>query len=132
VDQTRQTGLDTPITLDLTGRIGTPTQLRLVGSPQHGNLVMGPGGTAVYTPDLGFSGLDDFTYAFTGGGGVSVLGTMHIQVGNGLPQNVGSSLPRTGADTGRAVQAGAGLLLAGLLLVFVAGRRARELGQPGS
>jgi LPXTG-motif cell wall-anchored protein len=118
VEQTRTTGLDQPLALDLTGRTGSPTHVRVVAGPEHGTVVLSPNGTAVYTPDSGFSGADDFTYAFTGGSGVAVTGTMHIRVGSGLP--------RTGAEVGHAVGAGGLLVIFGLLLLVVGRRRTRD------
>jgi LPXTG-motif cell wall-anchored protein len=116
--QTRSTGVDQPLAVDLTGRSGAPSGLHLIGGPTHGSVTLRPDGTALYVPALGYSGVDAFTYAFTGGGGAPVTGTVHIRVG--------AALPRTGAETAQQVTAGLGLLLVGFLLALIGRRRPRE------
>ena len=106
------------MTVDLTGRGTHPTGLHVVDGPAHGTVTLRPDGTALYAPDRGYSGVDAFTYAFTGGSGTPYTGTVHIQVGG--------ALPRTGADTGRAVGAGLALLLGGWFLLLVGRRRNRD------
>jgi LPXTG-motif cell wall-anchored protein len=123
MEQSRTTGLDQPVTVDLTGRGASPTHLRLADAPQHGSVALGPDGTAVYTPDTGFSGEDSFTYTFTGGSGVAISGVVHVRVGDAV------RLPRTGADTARDIAAGLGLLLVGFLLLAV-GRRRTDDDEP--
>ena len=49
-------------------------------APSHGTVTINTGGTYVYTPAVGFSGVDSFTYTATDAGGFSSTATVHLTV----------------------------------------------------
>jgi len=78
------TGQDTPIT---DGQVvgqdpeGDPLDFSVVDDPTDGTVLMALDGSFVYTPDLGFYGVDTFTFEATDPGAmVSNLGTVTITV----------------------------------------------------
>ena len=60
---------------------GVVTGYAVVSGPSHGATVIS-GGTAVFTPNAGFYGLDSFTFRATGPGGSSAAATISVSVGN--------------------------------------------------
>ncbi len=64
-----------------------PDTLRVSGAsnPSNGTTVVRPDGTVRYTPDVGFSGTDHFTYTIDDGRGGSDTGRITVTVSNGLP-----------------------------------------------
>ncbi len=59
---------------------GVVTSYAIVAGPSHGAAVI-LGGTAVYTPNAGYSGSDSFTFSATGPGGTSTAATITVTVG---------------------------------------------------
>ncbi|MBR0903878.1 carbohydrate-binding domain-containing protein [Bradyrhizobium liaoningense] len=55
----------------------------LAQGPKHGSLILLPDGTFTYTPDAGFSGVDNFQFAATNEYKLSDTGNVAIKVGHG-------------------------------------------------
>jgi len=49
----------------------------------HGTLVLNPNNSFTYTPDAGYTGIDQFTYTIGDGSGLTDVGLMTISVGDG-------------------------------------------------
>ena len=71
-----QQAVTVPVTSNDTGNF---TSIAIVQAPAHGAAVVN-GLSVVYTPTVGFSGADTFTYTDTGPGGTSAPATVTIQV----------------------------------------------------
>ncbi|MBW5415824.1 Ig-like domain-containing protein [Pseudomonas sp. MAG002Y] len=67
---------------------GTPS-ITAVSQGARGVVLLNPNGTVTYTPSLGYTGSDTFTYTVTSGG-VTEQVTVNVTVGNSAP--VGTSL----------------------------------------
>ena len=73
----------TVIALPITGDVGT---VNIVTLPNHGLVTTQPGsGSVVYTPAIGYSGPDSFTYTVTNPAGTSATATVNIVVGTLAP-----------------------------------------------
>jgi VCBS repeat-containing protein len=77
-----------------------------LGQPAHGVAVLGLGNTVTYTPALGYTGSDSFTYTVTSGGVTEQI-AVTVSVGNSAPT-------ATGMGTLSTVDKGLVLLTAGL------------------
>lgn len=66
--QSRSTALDTPLTITLVGTDveGSSLTFSIVSAPTHGMLT-GTGATRIYTPDMGYRGIDTFTFKVNDG-----------------------------------------------------------------
>ncbi len=80
------TGFNTALVINLPAT-GVVSQVRIVTPPANGTLTGPAFGTAqvTYTPAIGFSGTDSFTYLATGPGGTSTTATVTIEVGTLAP-----------------------------------------------
>lgn len=110
--------------------------------PAHGKVVMQESGTFTYTPDKDFEGTDSFSYKVTVHGKATENAKVKITVkpkgGGGGPSTSPSSSPSTSKTPGKKGLAktgsplltvaltGAGVLVAGGVVLFVA-RRRREV-----
>lgn len=73
----------TVIALPITGDV---TTVNIVTLPNHGLVTTQPGsGSVVYTPAIGYSGPDSFTYTVTNPAGTSAPATVNIVVGTLIP-----------------------------------------------
>ena len=81
----------TPITLPVAG---TFTQVSIVSLPTNGLVSTPPPGSRVvtYTPAVGFSGADSFTYTATSAGGTSMTGTVNLTVASFKPSAAAASM----------------------------------------
>jgi hypothetical protein len=86
-----------------------------VSPPAHGTAVIGPDGTISYVPNVGFSGVDAFTYTACDAANQCITQTVRVTV---------SALPATGSDAMDRLVLAAVLVVTGCLLVF--GRRRRS------
>ena len=59
---------------------GTPLTATMVTGPSHGALSLAPDGTFTYTPEVGFHGMDSFTYVASDGTVTSVPTTVAMTV----------------------------------------------------
>jgi VCBS repeat-containing protein len=68
---------------------GTPT---ITGITQgaHGLVLLGLNGAVTYTPALGYTGADSFTYTVTTASGIVETGTVNVTVGNHAPVSNGN------------------------------------------
>jgi len=84
VNDTVSTKLNTPVTINVrandTGVLLPPGTVTIVAAPLSGAVVVNPASTVTYTPNVGFSGTDSFTYTVTGPGGVSNVATVTVNV----------------------------------------------------
>lgn len=65
---------------------GDVTTVNIVSLPSHGLVTTQPGSaTVIYTPAIGYSGADSFTYTVTNPAGTSTLATVNIIVGSLAP-----------------------------------------------
>jgi hypothetical protein len=86
---------------------GQPLTVQLVTATAHGSLVLGPSGSVLYTPALGFSGVDSFTYRAFDGVHHSNIATVTIVVGaNRAPVFIAAPASRTLYDPGPGVSSG--------------------------
>ncbi|HEY3519314.1 MAG TPA: Ig-like domain-containing protein [Gammaproteobacteria bacterium] len=60
---------------------GDALTARLVSNVSRGSLSLGPGGSFSYSPDVGFTGTDAFTYVASDGTHESAVATVSIEVG---------------------------------------------------
>ncbi len=73
----------TAIQLPVTGEVGT---VNIISLPSHGLVTTQPGSSIViYTPAIGYSGADAFTYSITNPAGTSAPATISIVVGSLVP-----------------------------------------------
>ncbi|KQS15517.1 S-layer family protein [Frigoribacterium sp. Leaf186] len=86
--------------------LGTGLTLTSVGTPAHGTIVTQPNGSAVYTPDAGFSGTDRVEYTATDASGHSTKAVATIVVGALAVDDAGT----TRAGTPLTVDAAHGVL----------------------
>jgi hypothetical protein len=63
---------------------GTLQSVTLVSNPSNGTVILNGANEFVYTPNLGFSGTDQFTYRITNQNGTSNVATVTITVPNGV------------------------------------------------
>ena len=75
---------ETPKVIAL-GVAGNFTSITIVSQPAKGILSAQSGGNVTYTPALGYTGPDSFTYSATGPGGVSKVATVNIVVSGARP-----------------------------------------------
>ncbi len=83
-DGTMSTPFGQPLVVQLmcTEYAGKPLTYTIVGAPAHGTLsVVSPSGQVMYTPAVGFSGVDSFTYDASSTNGNSGVQTISITVG---------------------------------------------------
>lgn len=98
VDDSRQTGADTPVTLDPTSNDtdadGDTLSVTAVGGATNGQVVRGGAKSVTYTPNPGFSGTDTFSYTVSDGRGGSDTGSVSIIVSAAPPiaNNVATSV----------------------------------------
>ncbi|MBF4601095.1 tandem-95 repeat protein [Frigoribacterium sp. VKM Ac-1396] len=90
----------------LVNDLGTGLTLTSVGTPSHGTIVTQPNGSAVYTPDAGFSGTDRVEYTATDASGRSTKAVATIVVGALAVDDAGT----THAGTPLTVNAAHGVL----------------------
>jgi VCBS repeat-containing protein len=57
----------------------------LVAQPQHGSLVLDVDGSFIYTPDAGYSGVDQFTYQVSDANTLSEVTSVNITIEASLP-----------------------------------------------
>lgn len=133
------TPLNTPVTVDvLAGVTGTALTLGKIGAAGHGSVAI-VDGKVVYTPDTGFVGGDSFVVQVIDDLGQSVSVTVLVTVTPGQPDTGGNSggttsspqagpgwLPNTGTTSAGLLVFAALLLGAGLFLVLMRRRRARD------
>ncbi|ARE42344.1 hypothetical protein RGUI_4318 (plasmid) [Rhodovulum sp. P5] len=74
-----------------------------VGTPANGTAVVNPDNTITYTPTLGYTGSDSFTYDISDGNGGTAMATVYVTVlGNSAPValndfvSTGASVPLSG------------------------------------
>ncbi|WP_136443664.1 Ig-like domain-containing protein [Pacificoceanicola onchidii] len=85
-DDTETTGMDTPVTLTPTDNDtdaeDSPADLIVesIGTPANGTATLNPDGTVTYTPNMGFTGTDSFTYELRDTGGLGDTGTITVTV----------------------------------------------------
>ncbi|MDX6284802.1 MAG: hypothetical protein QOG53_287 [Frankiales bacterium] len=97
--------------------VSAPLTLTSLGTPAHGTVTKNANGSVTYAPDAGFDGTDTFTYTATNVLGGVATATVTVTV-NAVAAANGSALPFTGAgEVDRMVQAGVGLLGAGIILM---------------
>ena len=59
---------------------GDRLTVTVLGTPEHGTVVVNPNGVVSYTPDAAHSGTDFFSYTISDGHGGSATGTVHVTV----------------------------------------------------
>ena len=142
-DASATTGFGTPVGLPLTGGDidGDALTFQLVTGPSNGTVVI-TGATATYTPNIGFSGTDTFTFRSNDGtaGSVPATGTVTVNLGAAapavppatpttvptpLPPAPPVQLPATGTDLVRLFNFGLMAAALGLGLVIATKRRRR-------
>ena len=142
-DASATTGFGTPVGLPLTGGDidGDALTFQLVTGPSNGTVVI-TGATATYTPNIGFSGTDTFTFRSNDGtaGSVPATGTVTVNlvaaapavppatpttVPTPLPPAPPVQLPATGTDLVRLFNFGLMAAALGLGLVIATKRRRR-------
>ncbi len=78
------TGLDQAVIIDILNNDndpqGDPLTPSIITQPSNGSLVLNPDGTATYTPNVGFSGVDQFTYEVNDGNGNTDQATVSVNV----------------------------------------------------
>lgn len=92
---------ETTTQIPLAGAVsGNYTSLALASQPSHGIATLS-GTVVTYTPALGYSGPDSFTFTATGPGGTSAPGTVQITVGTLAPtaRDATITVPINGAAT---------------------------------
>ena len=102
--------------------IGTGLVVTSVTQPANGTLTLNPDGTATYTANPTFSGLDTFNYTVTDAAGLSVTSEVTIDVR--LPTL--AQLPATGAADQGLLLPAALLVLIGAALLAARPRRSRH------
>ncbi|HBK72093.1 MAG TPA: hypothetical protein DDZ39_10655, partial [Flavobacteriaceae bacterium] len=88
IDDAFSTNEDTPVSGDIFNDNGsgqdilgvTPTTVTANTNPAHGTLTINANGTFTYTPDLGYSGIDSFTYTITDSFGQTDTATVIISI----------------------------------------------------
>jgi Bacterial Ig domain len=109
-------------------------QLRLVATTdgQHGTVAIS-GDEVIYTPAVGYSGPDTFTYTVEDEFGSTAVGTVEVLVeGEGAAVTAAQeppTLPVTGTQTATGATLAAGLIGAGVAMVSAARRRGRRRGR---
>ncbi|MEM9061416.1 MAG: tandem-95 repeat protein [Pseudomonadota bacterium] len=88
VDDSAATAVDTAVEVDVLAN-DSDLDLRelsvsFVGAAENGEADLTPDGTILYTPDLGFEGIDQLTYQVTTGTSVATA-TLSVSVGNAAP-----------------------------------------------
>ena len=87
---------------------GDDVTAELIDGPDHGTLVLNPDGSFIYTPDIGFSGPDTFTYRASDGQSVSdpVTVTLNVTAPEGTPGKItgGGSIDERIRNFGFVVQ----------------------------
>lgn len=84
---TRNSDGDASLTIGASGVLrndidvdGQSLQASKVSNPSHGAVTLNPDGSFTYTPEVGFTGEDSFTYRSTDGADNSNIATVHITV----------------------------------------------------
>jgi hypothetical protein len=96
-DDSAHTAFETPVTVDILGNdtrfsIDKLAGVGIVTDPGHGSVRLDGSNRAVYTPDIGFSGTDTFTYRITDGDGDTSTATVTVTV-EPPPQPTPSPIP---------------------------------------
>src|SRR5262249_49102930 len=78
-------GLGDSILSGATDADDDPLRAILISGPSHGTLALGQDGSFNYTPSLGYSGADSFTYQALEGPTSSATRTVTLTVGDGAP-----------------------------------------------
>ncbi|MFC7273892.1 Ig-like domain-containing protein [Paractinoplanes rhizophilus] len=82
------TGYRAPLVLNVlavaTDPNGDPLTVSGVTAPAHGVVTRDPSGTITYLPDVGYSGIDSFTYTIDDGYGGTGTATVTVTVANGV------------------------------------------------
>jgi uncharacterized repeat protein (TIGR01451 family) len=81
------------IPLPSTDEQGRPATVGRIGPPQHGTVQVNPDGTITYTPEIGFTGVDRFSYEIVDADGNVTYGTIVVIV----PAPADPSAPVTSA-----------------------------------
>ena len=148
VESYTTTAGDPPIDVSGTCTAASALTYSLVTAPKHGSISGSPNGTATYTPSVGFSGDDDFTYRATDADGDFAERTVTITVlpgpTGGLPPScpdpVQAFVPVGGSVTltGQCVDPEGGFIVYGLLgaplpgLAILSGDTVRYTPPPGT
>lgn len=98
VDDLANTPADTPVTFNVVGNDTDPDKDALhvsaVTQPAHGSVAINADGTVTYTPALGYTGPDMFTYTVSDGQGGLSIATVTLGVGTLNPDApVASPMP---------------------------------------
>ena len=85
-DNSYTASFDTALVVDAPGVLANDTGNTLTvsawGTPSHGTVVGNSDGSFIYTPEVGFSGADSFTYTVSNGDGQTDTGTVVVTVQN--------------------------------------------------
>jgi hypothetical protein len=87
---------------------GDPLSAFLVSAPHNGTLTLNYDGSFVYTPQIGFQGVDSYTYQVNDGRNFSNVATVTITVGNPVTTNTSSRRIIEAQDVGGLVKVFAG------------------------
>ena len=100
VNDSAETELNTPITISVTANDSATGGLTLVSvsDPAHGSAAI-IAGQIQYTPDLGFAGVDTFTYVIQDGQNVTDIGSVTVTVLAASPPNAADDGAETDRDT---------------------------------
>ena len=85
------TAISIPVLVNDSDPDSDPLVIDSITQPANGSATFMPDGTVVYTPGLGFTGTDNFTYAISDGRGGFATATVTIQVNNVSPTAVADS-----------------------------------------
>ncbi len=114
VDDSATTDMDTPVTIDVLANdtdpdVGDILSVTSLGTPGAGAVVDHGDGTVTYTPDVGATGPDSFTYTISDGNGGEDTATVHVTVtdpsagqtytSGDTPQGIADPHPRKGPRT---------------------------------
>ncbi|WP_345712769.1 Ig-like domain-containing protein, partial [Kineococcus glutinatus] len=102
---TASTTSGVPVTAAAPGALANDTgstvlTAALATGPAHGTAVVGAGGSYTYTPALGFSGTDSFTYTATDAAGQVATGTVTVAVSPVVGDDSGSTPANTVLSVG--------------------------------
>jgi Bacterial Ig domain len=117
---TAVTAANTAVTIPLSEE-GTVTSRTIDTAPSHGTATFA-GATVIYTPAVGYSGQDSFSYHATNATGDSAIATITVTVTAAKP-----ALASTGTDAAPWLFAGAGLMIVGAILLGAGSARRRTI-----
>ena len=111
VDDVASTAVNTAVVIDVLANdydpdIGDILTVTAVGTPGNGTLVDNGDGTVTYTPDLGYTGPDSFTYTVGDGNGGSDTATVSVAVADPAASQTFTSgdVPKTIADPNKKLR----------------------------